>query len=355
VARVEIGEPTLVPVDELVQFTQNVFTAAGLDREDAAIASEALVAANLRGVDTHGARFLPIYIRCLQKGLINPRPQVRVNRLGPSLVSANGDNGEGHAVAGRLIRKAIGIAKETGACTLVVRDVNHLGMLAYYVELAAEHGLVAHAMTNGEPWMAPWGGRTRILSTNPIAWAVPAGARSPVVLDMATSVVAMSKIVQASRLGESIPLGWGLDRHGKPTNDPSEVIDHGTVAPVGDYKGYGLSLFVDLLSGVLGGGPFSTDLVDLEQDRPQGIGCFFSLVDPARFMPLDQFCARVDEDIRRMKASELARGSARILYPGELEAETRERRRVAGVPLPPNDLAALNGISEAVGLLPLRG
>jgi LDH2 family malate/lactate/ureidoglycolate dehydrogenase len=354
VARVAVRS-TIVRADELSQFAQDVFIAAGLSIDDATLASEGLIAANLRGVDTHGVRFLPLYTRCLQKGLIKARPEVRVERLGPSLLVASGDNGEGHAVGGRLIREAIAIAKETGACTLAAREMNHVGMLAHYVELAADNGLIAQAMTNGEPHVAPWGGRTPVFSTNPIAWAVPAGTNPPIVLDMATSVVAMQKVMQAARLEEEIPLGWGLDRFGVPTVDPNEVIDHGSIAPVGDYKGYGLALIVDLLAGVLTGGLFSTDLLNHERDCPEGIGCYFSLIDPGRFMPFDEFCARVDEDIRRIRSSELAKESARILYPGELEAETRERRLVDGIPVPLDDLNALNTTARAAGVPRLLG
>ena len=339
----------LVQASELGEIATHLLVAAGLPTGDAASASEAIVAADLRGVDTHGVRFVPIYVRCVRKGLINPTPSITIEQCGPTLLRADGDNGEGHVVARRVLDRAIEVANEHGACTALVRDTNHVGMLAYYVERAAEHGLVAHAVTNGEPWMAPWGGIDRVLSTNPMAWAFPTAARPTVVLDMATSVVAMSKVVIAAKDGERIPLGWALDRNGVPTDDPEEVMSHGSILPLGDYKGSGLSLVVDLMAGVLSGGLFSTDLRDLGEDRPQGVCCFFSLLDPARFLDAADFRSRVDEDIDRVKAVRTVEGVSRVLVPGELEAETRKRRLREGIPVPVDEAQRLNDTARELG------
>ena len=339
----------VVPASTLAEFAKDLFVAAGMPAGDAESAGEAIVAANLRGVDTHGIRFVPLYIRCIRKELINPTPSITIDQRGPTLLRADGDNGEGHVVTRHVLDRGIEVAKEHGACTALIRATNHVGMLAYYVERAAEHGLVAHAVTNGEPWMAPWGGIDRVLSTNPMAWAFPTASRPPIVLDMATSVVAMSNVVIAAKEGERIPLGWALDRDGKPTDDPAEVMSHGSILPLGDYKGSGLSLVVDLMAGVLSGGLFSTNLRDLDEDRPQGVCCFLSLIDPARFLDAADFRNRVDEDIDRVKASRTVEGVSRVLVPGELEAETRERRMREGIPVPVNEAQLLNDAAREFG------
>ncbi len=327
--------------DDLEKFALDILIAGGMRAADAGIAASSLVAANLRGVDTHGIRFAPVYANCMRRGLMNPAPDVRIETLGPSLLSVLGDNGEGHYVATLAMERTIEMAVASGACSTTIRDTNHVGMLAYYVEMASRRKLIGHAATNGEPYVAPTGGITPVLSTNPMAWAIPAGESPDIVVDMATTTVANSKIRDAAGRGEKIPLTWGFDSEGQPTEDPNNVTDGGLLQPLGGYKGYGLMLVVDVFAGILSGGAFSSDLVALDMDRKQGIGAFMSVIDPGRFMETDLFLARVDEEIRRLRGSRPAAGVDRIRYHGELEAQTRAVRADRGIPIPPEHMGGL--------------
>lgn len=335
--------------DDLERFGRDILIAGGMPAEHASITARSLLVANLRGVDTHGIRFAPIYARCMRRGLMHSNPKPRIERRGPSLLHVHGDNGEGHYVASVAMEKTIEIALESGACITVIRETNHVGMLAHYVEMASSRGLIGHAATNGEPYVAPTGGLTPVLSTNPMAWAFPAGEFPDIVVDMASTTVANSKIREAAARGEKIPLTWGFDAQGRPTDDPEAVTRGGLLQPLGGYKGYGLMLVVDLFAGVLSGGPFSTDLVALDKDRPQGIGAFFCVIDPSRFLGIESFRKRVDDEIRRIQSSKLAAGVERVRYHGELEARTRGDRTERGVPVSPEHVREFTEASREFG------
>ena len=333
---------TVFAADRLVDFGQKLLVAGGMPDDDANISAVSLVASNLRGVDTHGVRFAPVYAGRMRSGTTNPAARVKIDRRGPSALFVSGDNGEGHYVASLAMKETIEVAREQGACATVIRDTNHVGMLAYFVEMASSQGLIGHATTNGESYVAPTGGLTPILSTNPMAWAIPARENPDIVVDMATTTVANSKIVEAATRGENIPLTWGFDAEGKPTDDPVAVKSGGTLQPLGGYKGYALMLVADVLAGVMSGGPFSTDLHALGDNHPQGIGMYVNVIDPGRFLNSEAFSRRVDDEIERLRGSELAEGVDRIRYPGELESETRTHRSQHGVPISDEHMSVLN-------------
>ncbi|HEY8476249.1 MAG TPA: Ldh family oxidoreductase, partial [Chloroflexota bacterium] len=352
----EIGSAETSPRyrwQDLAEWTRRVLEREGVPAEDAALVGRCLVHANLRGVDTHGVTRLPIYVKRLRLGLVNPRPEVRVVAEAPAGAVVDGDNGLGMVVGTRAMEEAIRRARAAGSSWVAVRNSNHFGACAYYVMLASAAGMVGIAMTNGEALMAPWGGVTPYLSTNPIAFAVPGGREGDVVLDFATSVSAAGRILLAHKRGERIPLGWITDRRGRPTDDP-EVLLRGEalMVPMGGHKGYGLALMIDVLSGLLGGAAFGPHVGAMYWDfsKPQNVGHLFGALDVGRFVPLDVFRARLDQMVREVRACERADGVERIAVPGEIEAETQARREREGVPLPTWMTADLVALGEEVRL-----
>jgi LDH2 family malate/lactate/ureidoglycolate dehydrogenase len=330
----EIGDR--FPVEALRDYTFRTFLRAGMPEEDARVETDSLIEANLRGVDTHGlTRMLGIYVERLRRGAVNPRPQPRVVEESASTALVDGDNGMGAVVASWAIGVCIRKAREAGSAWVGVRNSNHFGTCAYWAMQAARADLVGFATTNGPSNMAPWGGVTPYMSTNPLAFAVPGSGGRSVVVDMATSVAAKGKIILAAKKGQQLPEGWAMDRRGRPTTDPQEAID-GLVMPLGGHKGYALSLMIDLLCGILTGASFGPHIGKLygDFDRPQDIGHLFSAVDVSRFVPIDEFKARVDQLCAEVRSVELAEGFSRIYIPGEIEQLEVGRRLAEGIPIP---------------------
>jgi len=238
-----------------------------------------------------------------------------------------------------------------GAAWGGVRNSNHFGATAYYVLQIARQGMVGIAVTNSPPAMAPWGGRAPLLGTNPIAIAVPSDAE-PLVIDMATSLVAKGRILLAQTAGETtIPAGWALDAHGRPTTDVAEALK-GTVAPLGAHKGSGLALMIDILAGALTGAAMATGLGQLHsnQDKRQGLGHLFGAIDIDQLVPLTEFTRRVGELAAVVRATQPAEGVERIYLPGELETETRRRRLEHGVPLADGVKVSLESLAAELGI-----
>jgi LDH2 family malate/lactate/ureidoglycolate dehydrogenase len=242
--------------------------------------------------------------------------------------------GVGQVAGVQAMTLAMEKAAQTGVGVVGVRNSNHFGAAAFYSMMALDRDMIGLASTNAPPSMAPSGGKARLLGTNPLSIAVPAGQFPPLVLDMATSASAWGKVFIAQQQGQKIPLTWALDKHGQPTDDPAVALDGGLIQPLGGYKGYGLSLMVDVLTGVLTGSGFATHMPSWnDKDQPQQCGHLLAAIRIDGFMPVQDFRARVDELIGLIKACPLAAGSDRIFVPGEIEFETEQRRRVHGIPL----------------------
>ena len=248
--------------DDLRKFAREVLTRVGVPSDHAAMTANSLVEADQRGVHTHGLAYLPVYVQRLMAGGINPAPAIRLVSERPSTALIDGDNGLGQVVGVQAIQLAINKAREHGAGLVGVRNSNHFGAAAHYAMAAAREGMIGLAMSNIGPTMAPWGGITPCYGNNPISYAVPTG-EAAIVLDMATSVVSRGRISAAAARGETIPLGWACDREGRPTQDPNLALE-GLLLPVGGYKGYGIALLIDILSGVLTGGAFGQGVGNLE-------------------------------------------------------------------------------------------
>ena len=344
------GESRLVTAADLKAWVRGVFTRVSVPQDDADTAADVLVSANIRGVDGHGVVRLPVYARRLRAGAINARPDIRVVQAGLAAVLIEGDNGLGVVTGARAMREAIWRAREYGAAAVSVRHSNHFGGAAYYAQMASAADLIGVSFSNTDPGMAPWGAVAAYLGTNPLAFAAPGGIEGGIVMDMATSQVSSGKVMLAARAGERIPFGWATDRAGRPTDDPHVALN-GLMLPLGGYKGYGLALMVEILCGILSGSEFGSHTIDdgAEPYRPQDVGHLFVAIDIERFMPLEQFKARMQQMVDEIHACQPAEGVSLVYVPGEIEMETAALRQREGIPLPASVAADLATLGELVG------
>jgi LDH2 family malate/lactate/ureidoglycolate dehydrogenase len=311
----------LVGIDDLRRTLAAAFEALDVAPEGAEELARLLVDSELRGHRDHGIAALAPLTRFFRDGTLNPKPQVNVLNETDGALLLNGDRGCGPAAPARAMTWCIERARERkGMAVAAVRDWEML-VGRPYVRLAADAGLVGFACTNFNPLVAPPGGRSPVLGTNPLAYGIPAKSHPPVVLDIATTVVSMQKVRVAGANNESLPEGLILDSDGLPTTDPAAFLDGGSLAPLGAphaaHKGFGLALLIDVLSGVLTGSGFAQGL---PTDAP---GTFLWALDPEAFMPRDEFLARMDALIEQIKQSAPAPGVEELVVPGE----RGERRR----------------------------
>lgn len=334
-----------VGLDRLRVFGESVYQYAGLSAQDAATVVAVQLEADLRGVDTHGFQRLPLYVRRLLKGENNPRPSLRVVKESPASLVVDADNGLGQLVCVRVMEQAIERARETGLVFAAVKNSNDWGCGAYYPMLAAAAGFVSLCTTTSVPTLAPFGGRSRLLGNNPIAFAAPRRDEPPVVLDMALTPVALGKVMRAQAEGQEIPKAWGfLDRDGQPTTDPKAAL-RGVIPAIGGYKGTGLSIMTNILAGVLPGGHHSAG-VDVGKR-----GQLFQLISPELFGDRDTFLDEVESMVVQIKATELLPGVDEVLLPGEPEQRRyQERVKQGAVPYPRSVVAALEKLSEETGV-----
>ncbi len=334
--------PGLYTASALFDFADRVLRAVGVDEQESRVVADNLVTANLRGIDSHGITRLPLYVERLEAGLIAPRTELETVRQTAGTCVLDAHNGWG-AVAGMAgMREAIARARRVGTGVALVRRSNHFGIAAYYAEEAVASGMIGVAMTNASANMSPWGGRQPYFGTNPICIAVPAGEERPVIYDGATSVVAIGKLVLAAKKGERIPPTWAADEMGQPTTDPQIAVAAGNLLPMGCYKGYGLALMVDVLSGILAGAAFGPHISNLRKlDAPQNVGHFFAALDIAAFADPTEFAREMEQLVREIRTSPRAPGYERIFLPGEIEWEAEDRRRREGIPVPEQVMAEL--------------
>ncbi len=341
--------PTIA-AQELTQWLQPVFEFCGLPEADAATATRALVKASLRGVDSHGVARVPMYCERLRQGVANPAPDIRIERTAPVAALVDGDNGLGLVVGPRAMDAAIAIARENGIGLAGVRHSGHYGMAALYVLQAVEAGCAAMAFTNASPALAVWGGRTPFLGTSAFAAGAPVGAAPPFVLDMACSTVARGNLKFAAQRGDPIAEGLALDRHGRPTTDGAAAFE-GVMLPMAGVKGSGLSMLMEVLSGVLTGAAFGGEVRNpfTGLDGPQNTGHFFLALRSDLFMTREDFDSRMQTLRERVTAQPRADGFEEVLMPGEPEARTEEERRARGIPMTADVLASLQAEGERTG------
>ena len=328
--------------DTLSGRVAGIFARLGLPAPDAARVAERLIEADMRGVSTHGISRIPIYAKRLRQGLVNPRPTFRFDTPTPVIARLDGDNAMGFVVGTRAMEGAIERARTYGIGLVAANHSNHFGMATAYLLQAVAAGMAAMVLTNASRTMPIWGGKVPFLGTSPLGLAAPGGTEPPLLLDMATSVAARGKIRRAIQRGESIPEGWALDEHGRPTTD-AEAAYRGVVLPLGGPKGSGLSLMMEALAGVMAGAAFGGQVRDQYADfsAPQNVGHCFLAFRPDLFLPPGQYRADMDDLVRRAKASPMADGFDEILMPGERESRQVAAQRRDGVAIAQADLDML--------------
>lgn len=337
--------------EELRAYLVEAMVKCGMTAEDAAVTADVLVTTDTWGVYTHGSKQLRPLL-ALRPDRMDVSAVPEVVREGPAWALVDGHYAMATVTSCMAMSKAIEKAKTAGIGFVGVRNSNHFGAAGYYANMAVPHDMIGLAMTNTNPLMAVPGGRTATLGTNPFSYAVPAAEERPIFLDIATSVVAASKPISAKALGQSVPLGWLVDREGVPTTDPSKYPDEGALLPMAGHKGYGLALMIEVLSAALTGAGMLSDITLWLEDHPGPLnqGHAFIAIDINTMMPADEFKARIDRMQRELRESPKAKGSERIYLPGEIEWENRDRALAEGMLLPEHVIDRLIGLADDVGL-----
>jgi len=323
-----------IKADDLKNLTADLLEKVKVPREQALQMADVMVNADLKGVETHGVRWLDIYLKRIMSGCVNPVTKLEVVKEKAGMLLLDANNGLGQVAFAKGMELGIAKAKEAGICSVAIRNSNHCGALGYYSELATKANMAAIVMTNGTPLMAPWGGTTPCIGTNPISFAVPT-AGEPVILDMATTSIARGKVFVAAQKGYQLPDGVALNKQGEPTTDPKEALE-GLLLPVGGPKGYGLSLIIDIMAGIMTGSNHGKNITSLYGDleHAQQIGHYAVVINIEDYMDLDDFFAGMQQSRTELKSSELAAGCKEIFLPGEIEANAYRQRAETGVILP---------------------
>jgi len=337
---------TEVRVDwqSLKEFTQEVFVQVGLPPKDAETEAEVLVWANLRGVDSHGVLRIPWYVRNVDTGQMNPRPNIRVEKETAATLLIEADHAFGPVVTVLAMNLAIEKAKEVGIGWALIRNTTHQGAMGYYALMAAQEGMAGLAIVCSPPNMAPYGAKAAGVHNSPIAIAVPAKRHRPLVLDMATSIAAGGKVSLAVDKGVPIPEGWALNQDGNPTTDPREAR---ILMPAGGYKGSGLALMFECLSSLMVGNPLLEPvLLGPEKSRIHTQNSIVAAINIGTFTAVESYKEHTDNLIRGLKALPRAEGFEEILVPGEPEDRAYDERVRNGIPLPEGTIRNLRSIAE---------
>jgi LDH2 family malate/lactate/ureidoglycolate dehydrogenase len=329
----------LVPADELRSLAARILVATGTSLADAEVVADSLVESNLLGHDSHGVRRLGPYLDDVHNGRIDPGAVPKSEATRPGAVVVHGRRAFGQLSAWHAVRELTTLAGTHGSGVATIRDCNHVGRLGEYVGALAERDLVGMAFGNADPTVAPFGGRERRLGTNPLAWAVPRAGGAPLVMDWATSGVAEGKLAVARDRGERVPEGLVLDAGGRATTDPGDFYAGGVLLPFGGHKGYGLSMLIEILGGLLSGTG-----VGSMPDYRGGFGTVLLAFDITAFLPGQQFREQTEAFCRQLKETPLAEGHDEVLVPGELEERVRAERERDGIPITDTSWHELNAL-----------
>jgi LDH2 family malate/lactate/ureidoglycolate dehydrogenase len=339
-----------VDPEGLIDFGADVYTSAGMPHADARLVADTLVQADLWGHQSHGVLRLGWYLDRIRNGVMKPITEPEFVVDAGSIAVIDGHDGVGHVLTMLAAKEAIRRARAHGIGAVGLRYSNHFGTCMYYTLMGARAGCVMLLTSNGGPAMAPWGGRRKIIGTNPWSVATPAGRHPPFVMDMANTGVARGKIYLARQKREPIPLGWAINAAGEPTTDPQAAID-GIILPMAEHKGYAIAMMVDVLSGVLTGSGFLSAVHSpYKTAEKSNCGHLMIALDIAAFQPLAQFNARMEEYISELKSVPLAQGFEEVFYPGEREARNDGLNRKEGLQLPEDTLTDLRRIARETGL-----
>ncbi|MET4080861.1 LDH2 family malate/lactate/ureidoglycolate dehydrogenase [Pedobacter sp. UYP30] len=350
---------TTITESKLRAFAQQVFTKMGCSIEHAVLAADVLLKSDLRGIDSHGVARLKGYVRLWEKGRINTQPNIKIIHETPTTATVDGDAGLGLVVAPFAMDLAIAKAEKYGSGWVSVKNSNHFGIAGYHALKAVEKDMIGISMTNASPLVAPTFTAERLLGTNPMCYAFPAGKYPPVVVDMATSAAANGKLEIAQRANEDVPSGWVQTKEGNASTNPNELKDGGALLPLGSdkahgsHKGYGLGATVDILSAVLSGAnygpwvpPFVAFLDPPTNPVGEGIGHFFGAMRVDGFRPIEDFKDHLDNWISRFKSAESIDEAHKVIVPGEPEYAAEQERRETGIPIVDAVVADLREIAE---------
>lgn len=348
---------------QLKAFTESVFKKIGCSDQQSATAAKVLLSADLRGIDSHGVARLSGYVRLWEVKRVNAAPDIRIVHETPSTAVVDGDSGLGLVVAPYAMQVAIEKAKNVGSGWVSVENSNHFGIAGYHGMMALEHDMIGIAMTNASPLVSPTFSQEKLLGTNPICVAVPAGTEQPFVADLATTTAANGKLEILQRKNLDAPLGWVQDANGEATTDAHAVKSGGALLPLGgdrehgSHKGYALGAMVDIFCGVLSGanyGPWVPPFpayVPMPPTMPgKGIGHFFGAMRIDAFRPASEFKDNMDNWLRRFRSAKAIAGEERVLVPGDPERETEAIRMKEGIPLIEPVAADLQQLAEKLGI-----
>ena len=343
----KVNDKILINAQILRDFSFKLLKKINMDDKTSAFVTESLVQSDLRGVDTHGVVRLPTYIKRFTT--IEWKNSEVIKDDGVTAL-IDGNNSPGQACAGKAMELAIEKADRFGVGLVGVKNSNHFGTAAFYTMKAAEEGMVGLSFTNASPRLAPWGGKDPLLGNNPWSFAFPRRNGVPVAFDISNSVVAAGKIRQASMKGEEIPIGWATDKEGNATQNAEEALK-GLLLPIGGHKGYGITLVVDILSGILTGSGFARQINGIDKtDSPQNVGHLLGAIKISNFIPYEEFLDRMDTMTSLIKNSERAPGVEELYLPGEIEEKLCQERLKHGIPIPQKVIARLNEMADELGV-----
>lgn len=341
---------------ELERFIEEAMLALGFPQKDSHVIAQLMAQADLQGSDGHGIFRLAPYTKRIQAGAINLNPQIKILKEKPAMAVLDGDNGMGHLVMKYATELAIQKAKNTGIAWVGSQYSNHAGPASLYAKMALEHDMLGLYFAVGNANHLPaWGGLDMLLSTNPIAAAIPTLREIPIVLDMATTVAAYGKVKAKAQNGEMMPEGWMVDQEGKPLLDPNQS-DKGFLLPIGGYKGYGLSMIVGILAGALNGAAMGRDVIDFNKDASSvtNTGQAIVVIDPDAFGDIQVFKQQIDQFIQDIKASRKMPGVERIWLPGEQSHLKKLDHLQFGVALSPALVEQLDQLALTLSISPLK-
>jgi LDH2 family malate/lactate/ureidoglycolate dehydrogenase len=324
-----------ISAESLIRFVTGLLRDAGCGKNDAATIAQCLVQTNLWGIDSHGVMRIPEYLARFRSGAMNASPDIRTLNSGGGMEILDANNGAGYIAGCAAMSRAIELAREKAIAAVGVINSNHCGATTLYARMAAEEGMVGIAMTNVAPNMVMPGATTPITGNNPIAVAIPTFGEFPFALDISLSAVAGGKLLVAAKKGENIPPGWATDKEGRPTTNARAGFD-GYLLPMGAHKGFGLSLMVDILCGVITGGSFQNQLKSMYRypNDPSKTAHLMIVMDPLVILTQDQMRSRMREFFETVKQTPLNEAGEEILLPGEIEYRTERERLGTGIPLP---------------------
>lgn len=342
--------PSTVSPARLHRTGTEILRAVGVPAADAELIAESLVAADRRGIHSHGVMRLPLYVRAVQAGgMVADAPMTWVRSHGATAVLDAG-NGFGQVAMGHAVRKARELAATFGTAVVAVRNSSHYGAGAFWTSQLTGEGLAAMLVSTTGASVTPFGAAEKLLGTNPLTLGFPTGSGEPVLLDMASSAGAYGRIVGAAREGESIPDGWAVDAEGRPTTDASAALDGGYLLPFGGHKGSGLAVLLELLAGPLAGGNLASETTDMwaEPSLPMGTGHLLWVTDPAGLQGDDLPLRRAAGFQQALRNAVPAHGADEVLSPGDLEQRTAQRN-ADGIPLPAATINELEALAAELG------